>query len=210
MVGTNQKGVVTSYARNIAVGEKGNRKVAYRALKGTKSSIDVAGAVTDSNNADEGCSTVELPVDLQSSGPPCSKLVRYELGVLDLHSIIQSGPSGESPGDHSSVVGITAESTIFTEDQAVNGDAGTINGQTTVSGASFSDHGDTVGVNEGDCPIAEPVNEGAGRHVLEPVMEPVRSGPAVAAEPLTGLAKDKVSSSGLGSEDFPPLNSLLG
>ena len=71
MVGTNQKGVVTSYARNIAVGEKGNRKVAYRALKGTKNSIDVAGAVTSTNNADEGCSIVELPADLQSSGPPC-------------------------------------------------------------------------------------------------------------------------------------------
>ena len=41
-------------------------------------------------------------------------------------------------------------------------------------------------------------------------MEPVRSGLAVAAEPMTGLTKDKVSSSGLGSEDFPPLNSLLG
>ena len=202
MVGTNQKGVVTSYARNTAIGEKGSRKVAYRALKGTKNIIDVADAVTGTNNADEGCFADELPANLQSSEPPCSKLVRYELGVFDLDSVIRLGPSGASPGDRSSVVGITAASTIFTADQTVNGDAGTIDGQITVSDASFSDHGGTAGVNEGDCPIVEPVDEGAGRHVLEPLM--------VAVEPLTGLAKDKVSCSSLGSENFPPLNPLLG
>ena len=83
------------------------RKIAYRALKGTKNSFDVAGSKT----ADEGCSTVELPTDLQGSEPPCPNLVRYELGVL---------PSGASPGAHASDFGITAKSTIFTTDRGGN------------------------------------------------------------------------------------------
>ena len=156
------------------------KKVAYRALKGTNNSIDVAGTVAGSDTAaavtedvaDEGCSTFELPADLQYSGPPCSDLVRS---------------SDESSRARTSEVGNTAVSTTFTADQAVNGVAGTINGQITFFGASFSDREgnitlrvnqnlpkvlsygierakiipgtDIVGVNEGVSPVAVPVNE---------------------------------------------------
>ena len=141
-------------------GVRTTKKVAYRDIKDTKNSFDVAG---------EGCSSVELPAALQGFGPPSPNLARCELGFLDLASINRS-----------------AVSTIVTADQYVNGDAGAINDQITLSGASVSDRGDnillslnqnspkvlsdgivgaiitpgtdTIGVNEGVNPDAESVN----------------------------------------------------
>ena len=116
-------------------GVRTTKNVAYRDIKDTNNSFDVAG---------EGCSSVELPAALQGSGPPSPNLVRYELGVLDLASINRSALGGASPGAHASECGISAISTIVTADQYVNGDAGAINDQITLSGASVSDRGDNI------------------------------------------------------------------
>ena len=210
-------------------------KVAYRAIKGTNNSFDVAGAVTGSKTADDGCSTAELLTDLQGSEPPCPNLVRYELGVL---------PSGASSG-------------------AINGDAGTINGQITFSGTSFSDRGgnipprlnqnipkvlsdgieraiiipgtNIIGVNEGVFHGVEPVIPGTGSLNHSGVQDSgdvsSHKGSTVAAEavlagPIVGIIADTVhvgyasipapnghakeTVSGISSGVFPPNMPLLG
>ena len=204
-------------------------KVAYCSIKGTNNSFDVAGAVTGSKTADDGCSTAELLTDLQGSEPPCPNLVRYELGVL---------PSGD-------------------------GDAGTINGQITFSGTSFSYRGgnipprlnqnipkvlsdgieraiiilgtNTIGVNEGVFHGVEPVIAGTGSLNHSGVQDSgdvsshkgstVAAG-AVLAGPIVGIIADTVhvgyasipapnghakeTVSGISSGVFPPHMPLLG
>ena len=207
------------------------RKIAYRAIKGTKNSFDVAGAVTGSKTTDEGCSSVELPTYLQGSEPPCPNLVIYELGVL---------PSGASPGAHASDFGITAKSTIFTTDRGGNIPP-RLNQYTPkvltdgIESAIIIPGTDTIGVNESVFPGVEPVLAGTGSLTLPGVQDSdavsSHNGSTVAvgtvlAGPIVGIIADtahvgyasipvpdghaKGASSGIGSGVFPPHNPLFG